>query len=185
VAIASVTDGRIVRRLESTRGGRTNSIAGSPDGKALYYVTDGTLWTMPVDGGTPRKLGAADLVAANPNGRDVVVMRTEKDGSHLVRIPLATNEAEQAVPYASTLLLNATFPPTAVRADGRISIAVVRPDSWWEEPAILDPKTGQVEKLNVPFAGDIFAIGWTPDGAMVAAGMPMHGSLWRFRPAAK
>ena len=71
--------------------------------------------------------------------------------------------------------------PDNLRADGRIAITVVRKDSWWDEPAILDPKTGQVEKLTVPYSGDAFSVGWTPDGAMVSAALPMHGSLWRFR----
>jgi hypothetical protein len=62
---------------------------------------------------------------------------------------------------------------------------VLRKDSWWDEPAILDPQTGQVEKLTVPYDGDIFNVGWAPDGAMISVGQPMRGSLWRFRRSAK
>jgi hypothetical protein len=182
VAAASTSDGRIVRRVESTRGHqRVMGIAGSPDGKTLYYESDGTIWTIPVDGGEARKLCAGEALAPNPNGQDLVVMRIEKDGPHLWRVPLQAGAKEQAIPYASPLLVNGSFSPAAIRADGRIAITVVRPDSWWDEPAILDPQTGQVEKLSVSYDGDIFSVGWTPDGGMIAAGQPMHGSLWRFR----
>ena len=45
----------------------------------------------------------------------------------------------------SPLVLNSSLSPQAVHADGRIATTVLRKDSWWDEPAILDPKTGQVE----------------------------------------
>jgi hypothetical protein len=186
IGVASVSDGRIVRRLDSARKlPRVYGGAGSPDGKTLYLISDGTLLAAPVDGGEVRKLGAADAVAPNPNGQDVVVLRVEKDGPHLIRIPLAPGASEQVLPFATPLLLNASFSPAAVRADGRIAITVLRKDSWWDEPAILDPKTGQVEKLTVPYDGDAFMVGWTPDGAMISAGQPMRGSLWRFRRSEK
>jgi Tol biopolymer transport system component len=182
IGVASIGDGRIVKRSDAARGlTRVYGAAGSPDGKTLYLISDGNLFAAPVDGGEPRKLGRAEAVAANPNGQDVVVMRTEKDGPQLVRFPLAAGAAEQVLPFNAPLLLNAAFSPAAVRADGRISITVLRKNSWWDEPAILDPKTGQVEKLTVPYDGDAFCVGWTPDGAMISVGQPMHGSLWRFR----
>lgn len=140
---------------------------------------------MPAEGGEARKLGSADAVAPNPNGKDLVVMRSEKGGQHLYRLPLSPGAPEELLPYNTSLLLNASFSPAAVRADGRIAITVVRPDSWWDEPGILDPQTGKVEKLNVPYAGDAFNFGWTPDGAIVSAGLPMRGSLWRFRRSEK
>jgi hypothetical protein len=186
IGVASASDGRIVRRLDSARGHpRIYGGAGSPDGKTLYFISDGTLWAAPVDGGEPRKLASADAVAPNPNGQDLVVMRLEKDGPHLARLPLPAGAPEQALPYSSPLLLNGSFSPIAVRADGRIAITILRPESWWDEPAILDPKTGQVEKLAVTYDGDVFNAGWTPDGALISAGQPMRGSLWRFRKTAK
>jgi hypothetical protein len=185
--VASIRDGRIVRRLDSTRGlSRVYGAAGSPDGKTLYIASEGTILAVPADGGEPRKLGAADFVAPDPNGQDVVVMRVQNDGPHLFRLPLPSGAPEQALPFnAPQLHLNGSFAPTAVRADGRIAITVLRKDSWWDEPAILDPKTGQVEKLTVPYDGDAFLLGWTPDGGMISVGQPMRGSLWRFRQNAK
>jgi eukaryotic-like serine/threonine-protein kinase len=180
----SPDDGRIVRRLESTRRRRIGALVGSHDGKTLFYVSDGVLWSMPAEGGEERKIGPADAVAPSPNGEDVVVLRYGQDRHQLFRLPLAPGGKEQMLPFESPLLLNPTLSPAAVRADGRISITVVRADSWWDEPAILDPKTGKVEKLTVPYDGDAFFVGWAPDGAMVAAGQPIHGALWRFRPMA-
>ena len=77
--------------------------------------------------------------------------------------------------------MNASLSPAAIHGDGRIAITVLRPDSWWDEIAILDPATGKVEKLNVPYAGDEFAPAWTPDGRLTCTGFQMLGSVWRFR----
>jgi Tol biopolymer transport system component len=179
IGIATVADGRIVQRLESTRGIGMSSMTASPDGSTIYYTSSGTIWAVSVEGGAPRKIGSGDSAVAFPNGKELLVMREDKDGQKLFRLTLGGGEAP--IPFSSEFLLNQAISPGAIRADGKIAITVSRPDSWWDEIAILDPATGKVEKLNVPYVGDEFAPAWAADGRLVCNGFQMQGSVWRFR----
>jgi hypothetical protein len=123
-------------------------------------------------------------VAPNPNGQDLIVMRSQKDGNHLVRVPLSGG-AEQPIPFASDLSLQGYFAPNAVGKDGRIVVIVEALDSWWAEVGVLDPRTGKLQKLTVPYSGDLIDAGWTPDGRILAAGLRMQASLWRYRKETK
>jgi hypothetical protein len=180
VALVSVADGRVVQRLESTRGIAMGSMAASPDGKTIYYTSDATVWAVSVDGGEPRKIGAGENLAAHPNGKEIVATRDEGTSIGLYRIPIGGG-TEQRIPFNTDLLLNPTLSPAAIRGDGRIAVTVLRPDSWWDEPGILDPATGKVERLNVPYSGDAGGPAWTTDGRMISSGLLIEGSLWRFR----
>jgi Tol biopolymer transport system component len=157
-----------------------NAMAASPDGKTLYYSSDGAVWAVSVDGGEPRKIGLGDNLAAHPNGKEIVATRDEGTRVGLYRIPV-NGGAEQRIPFNTDLLLRSLLSTAAIRSDGRIAITVLRPDSWWDEPAVLDPATGKVEKLNVPYSGDALAPAWTADGRMISSGLLIEGSLWRFR----
>jgi len=179
VAICNAADGRIVRRLEGTRGIDMTSIAGSADGKTIYYTSNSALWAMPAEGGEARQIGLAAMVAAHPNGQELVLMRQVGSAMRLFRLPL-NGGAEQEIPWASPLVLNASLSPAAVRADGRIAVTVLQPDSWWDELGVLDPATGKVDKLTVPYSGDAFLTAWTADGKLMASGQQMQGSVWRF-----
>jgi eukaryotic-like serine/threonine-protein kinase len=180
VALVSVTDGRAVQRLESTRGIGMSAMAASPDGKTIYYSSEGTVWAVSVDGGGPRKIGLGDNLAAHPNGKEIVTIRDDGTILNLYRIPV-NGGADQRIPFNTDLRLNASLSPAAIRSDGRIAITVLRPDSWWDELGILDPATGKVERLNVPYSGDAIAPAWTADGRMIGSGLLIEGSLWRFR----
>jgi Tol biopolymer transport system component len=184
VALVSVTDGRVVQRLESTRGIWMASLAASPDGKTIYYSSDATVSAVSVDGGEPRKVGSGDNLAAHPNGKEIIATRDEGTRIGLYRIPV-NGGAAQRIPFNTDLLLNPTLSPAAIRGDGRIAVTVLRPDSWWDEPGILDPATGKVERLNVPYSGDAMAPAWTADGRMISSGLLIEGSLWRFRKETK
>ena len=48
------------------------SLATSLDGKTLYYTTDGNVWSIPADDGTPNKICAGDGVAVDLNGKDLL-----------------------------------------------------------------------------------------------------------------
>jgi len=184
VALVSVADGRVVQRLESTRGIGMNAMAASPDGKTIYYSSDGTVWAVSVDGGEPRKIGSGDNLAAHPNGKEIVTIRDDGARLNLYRIPV-NGGAGQRIPFNTDLHLNGSLSPAAIRGDGRIAITVLRPDSWWDELGILDPATGKVERLNVPYSGDAIAPAWTADGRMIGSGLLIEGSLWRFRKETK
>ncbi len=180
VTLVSIADGRIVRNIEQTRGIGMSAMAASPDGKTIYYVAESKLWSVSPEGGEPKKLGFGDAVAVNPNGKDLVVTRAENNVVHFYRISL-TGGPETQIPFSTNLVPNSSLAASAIRADGKIAITILQPDSWWDEPAILDPATGKVEKLNVPYSGDAFATAWTSDGRMIAQGLPIQGSIWRFK----
>jgi hypothetical protein len=188
LVVASAADGRIVRRLGATHGATQGpplaNLAASPDAKTLYYSASGSIWAFPVAGGVPRKLAAGDSVAADSNGRDLIVMRSERDAVHLFRVPLSGG-AEQPIPLRSTLLIRGPLCANAVGKDGRILVDGETPDSWFDEVGILDPRTGKVEILAIPYSGDIWFPGWTPDGHILAVGARMQAGLWRYRPETK
>jgi Tol biopolymer transport system component len=179
VAVCDASDGRIIRRLEGTRGIDMSSIAGSADGKTIYYTANNALWAMPAEGGDARKIGLATMVAAHPNEQELVLMRQVGSAMRLFRLRL-NGAAEQEIPWTSPLVLNGTLSPAAVRADGRIAVTVLQPNSWWDELGVLDPATGKVDRVNMPYPGDAFLTGWTADGKLMASGLQMQGSLWRF-----
>src|SRR5438876_4622983 len=89
IVIASAGEGRIIRRLSGSKGASVGSLAAAPDGRTLYYTAEGTLWAIPADDGTPRKISAGDGVAVDPNGKGLIVNLVEKTGVRLVRAPLA------------------------------------------------------------------------------------------------
>ena len=181
IALASVPDGRMVRRLDATKGLNVESLAASPDGNTLYYVVSGTIWAIPSAGGAPRKIAPGDVVAADSNGHDVIALRNEKDGVRLVRVSLSGGP-ETPIPFhGGEYRLSNTLSPDAVNADGRILVYIQSPDSWWDEVGILDPKTGDVTRVDVAYSGDIDDAGWTRDGKIIAQGFPLRSSLWRFR----
>jgi hypothetical protein len=180
LAVASASDGRMIRRLPATKDLGISSLAASPDGSTLYYVVSGTIWAIPAAGGDPRKIASGDEVAADPSGRELIVARTEKEGSRLVRISLSGG-AETPISFPSGLHLIPGLTPNAVHRDARILVPVQSQDSWWDEVAILEPKTGKLDRLDIPYAGDIDYPSWSGDGRMIAIGLPMQSSLWRFR----
>jgi eukaryotic-like serine/threonine-protein kinase len=67
LAIASLSNGRVTRRIAFDKG-EPRSLASSPDGNTLYCAAAGTIWSIPVAGGEPRKLHAGESVAAMPGG---------------------------------------------------------------------------------------------------------------------
>jgi hypothetical protein len=180
MVIVSVSDGRIIRRIESTKGLSINGLASSSDGKTLYYTVGGSVWTIPATGGDPRKLAAGDSVAADPNGVDLIVMRVEQDAARLFRIPIAGGP-ERAIPFPKELGISGSLVPESVHKDGRILLDVDSGESCWERPAILDPRTGKVDLLKVPYSGDVWQPAWTKDGRILAQGAQVQSGIWRFR----
>ena len=182
LAIASISEGRIARRLKGAKG-PFDGLAASPDGKTLYYVAAGAVWAIPATDGEPRKVRAGDAVAVDPRQGDLIVQLREKEGIRLVRVP-ASGGPEREIPFRSEVRLGATpLAPNAVRADGRIVLATLAKDNWFWKLAVLDPETGAVEAVPLNYEGDIPVPGWTADGKILALAFPLRASLWRFRPA--
>jgi hypothetical protein len=181
IAIASIADGRIRRRLSSTRGISVDNMAAAPDGKTIYYVAAGNAWSIPAgeSGGQPHKVAAGFAIAVSPDGRELILLHNEQAGAKLTRLTLATG-VEVAVPYSSDLRLSG-ISTGAVGRDGRILIDICPVESWFCPPAILDPTSGKVTRVPPPVEGDYSSISWTPDGRVFAAAEAMRATLWRFR----
>jgi serine/threonine protein kinase len=183
ITVATMPEGRIVRRFEETRGIAPQSLVASPDGKTLYYVNAGSLFAVGIEGGKPRNLRPANGVAVDPRGPtpSLVVQVNELDGVRLYRVPL-DGGSQLPILFASPLRL-APIPisATAVGPDGRIAVTVTSPDTWFRGVALLDPSTAVLERLPVTFDGDIQYPAWGRDGTMLAVGVSIRSSLWRFQ----
>jgi eukaryotic-like serine/threonine-protein kinase len=180
IAIASVNDGRIVRRLKAPQE-EIESLVSSPDGKTIYYSASKMIWSIPAEGGEPRKVVEGDSVVMAPDGRELIVKLHEKQGSRLVRVPVSGGAGKE-IPFHGNLTLTANpLGPNAIGRDGRILVQVASLDSWYWRAALLHPSSGQVTRIPVNFDGDLFFSGWSSDGRVVALGIGIKGGVWRFQ----
>jgi hypothetical protein len=157
------------------------------DGKALYYTAAGSVWAISgADAGDqPRRLVSGTAVSVDPNGLDLIVLRGETDAARLFRVPLS-GASEHVIPFPNELRMGSgDISAPSVYKDGRILVDVDSLDSCWERPAIIDSRTGKVDRVNVPYAGDVWQPVWTPDGRILATGAQTRSALWRFRKATK
>ncbi|PYV16293.1 MAG: hypothetical protein DMG07_08125 [Acidobacteria bacterium] len=182
-AIASFADGRILRRLKSP-GPDIRSLASSPDAKTLYCAVSGTIWAVPAAGGEARKLGAGDSAVVDPRTGDLIVKLDETAASRLARLP-AGGGPEQEIPIRSEFrLIPPPLAPNAVGRDGRILLPVASADSWFWHLAVLEPETGRLQRIPVRYQTDFHYAAWGAEGEVIALGVGMRSSLWRFRPEA-
>ena len=182
LALASVADGRITRRLTRVDAGAIQGMAGSPDGTTIFYVDSGTVWSVPAGDGEPRKIRGGNGVAVDPRRRDLLIMLNEPAGKRLIRVPISGG-SEQIVPLPSDLRLSPTaLSGNAIGTDGRIAVRVAPIDSWFWPAAIFDPATGRVERIPGGDQADMPSPGWANDGRLVTVASRAQASLWRFRP---
>jgi serine/threonine protein kinase len=183
ITVATMPEGRIVSRLEETRGIAPQSLVASPDGKTLYYVNAGTLFAVGIEGGKPRNLRPANGVAVDPRDPtpSLIVQVNAPDAVKLFRVPL-DGGSELSILFASSLRL-APIPisGSAVGPDGRIAVTVTSPDTMFRGVALLDPATAVLERLPVVFDGDLQYPAWDRDGTLRAVGVSIRSSLWRFQ----
>ncbi len=178
VAIASLATGQLETRLS---GIHPTGMAGSPDGKTLYYVQSKVVWAIPAEGGTGRKIRDGDAVAVDPDGRHLIIELVDKTTVRLIRVPL-DGGPEVGIAVQSDLRLAPEFlAPNAIGPDGRIALTVISPASWYWPTAILDPRTGKVEILPPGLDYDMYG-GWDGQGRVVYYAQGQESSLWRFRP---
>ena len=181
LALASVEEGRILKRFDATTGAAPPTLAGAPDGKTLYYPDGGDLYALDVESGAVRKLRPGHGVAVDARKGELVVQVNDKDGTRLSAVPLAGGP-ERPIPFAGPLrLAPAPLAPGAVGPDGRIAVTVAPSDSWFWSAGLLDPVTGKVEKIPVAFEGDVRFPTFAPDGSLRAVGVGTRSALWRFR----
>ena len=139
ITIASISDGRILRRLESTAGATPQTLAASPDGRTLYYTDTGSLFALDLSGGAPRRLRAGNGVAVDsrPPGT-LIVQVNELAGVRLYRTSL-DGASELPLLFSGTLR-QVPEPITngAVGPDGRIAIGATSGDSALRGVALLE-----------------------------------------------
>ena len=182
LVLASVRDGRVLRRLPGTQDAAPQELAAAPDGRTVYYPSRGELWAIDVDGeAPPRKVTAGHGVAVFPGGEELLVQRNGTEGVGLFRVPV-TGAYAVSLPLRGELrLAPAPISGRAVAPDGRIVVTVASRDAWRWRPALFDAATGAVQPIPLDFDGDVRSVGWTPDGALVGLGVGLRTELWRFR----
>jgi hypothetical protein len=182
LALASVADGRITRRLTRVDANAIQGLSGSPDGTTIFYVDSGTVWAVPAGDGEPRKIRAGNGVAVDPRGRDLWITLNEPAGVRLIRVPIAGGP-EQLVPVplpGDLRLAAASLSRHSIGPDGRIAMQVA--GSWFWPAVIFDPATGRVQRIPGGDQADMSPPGWADDGRLVTVAVRYQGSLWRFRP---
>ena len=182
LALASVKEGRILQRFAATQGKEIDALAASPDGTSLYYVSSGSVWTIPSQGGDPHKLCAGDSVAVDPNGRDLIVSLNEQEHVRLERVPLSGGPAQPIQVKGDLPVSPVPLGPDALNRDGKLLVSVAPRDSWFFSLGILSLATGTVTRVPLNYSGDIMTPGWASDGSVLATANPMRSHIWRFRP---
>ena len=181
LALASVEDGRILRRFDATGGVSPQTLAPSPDGKTLYYADGGEVWALDVSSGETRKLRAGHGVAVDAARDELVVQVNGPKGNQLVALP-RSGGPERPIPLLGPLRLAATpVAPGAVGPDGRIAVTVASTDSWFWGVGLLDPVSGSISAVPVGFEGDVQFPSFGRDGTLRAVGVGTRSALWRFR----
>jgi hypothetical protein len=179
VAITSIATGQLVQRLP---GLAPVSMAGSPDGKTLYYSKAGAIWAIPIGGGEARRIRDGDAVAVDPGGRYLIIQVGDVRQVRLFRVPLdGTPESEITVRGESRIASGVYLSSNAVGADGRIIVQVVLPASWFWPIALLDPASGAMTLVPPGATADMRG-GWSTDGRIVYYTQDLQSALWRFRP---
>jgi hypothetical protein len=184
VALASTRDGPIERRLEKLDAAGIISIAGSPNGRTVYYSANGQVSAIDLETQESRELHPGEAVAVDPAGEYIVVVLSEPARRRLIKLHLSDGRVEEILVPDEMPLANVPLASNAVARDGRIAVRVAPKDSWYWPTAILDPRSGRIERAWPDIDADMLSGGWTQDGRLVAAGWPTNGSLWRFVPEA-
>ena len=180
IAVVSIADGRIVSRVR-LKHDRINALAASPDGKTFYYTAAGSVWSMPAAGGDPVKLAPGESVAADPNGRDLIVALTDKESVGLTRVPVAGGAPQPIAVQGDVRIPAANLTSGAVAPDGRIVVSTASASRWAYSISVVDPRLGTIAPVPHTFDGEVAMPTWSPDGRIVASGRDYNFTLWRFR----
>jgi len=181
IALINTTNRSIAQRIPFNKGTVT-SLASSPDGNILYCAADGEIWQIPVSTGIPKHIRSGKFVAADRDGRYLIVQTVEAAGSRLYRVPLDGGKEKE-------ILLNGPFGlnvqcginSQALRGN-RLLVSLAVPNSWFYAPGWVDITTGLMTRIQLDYVGDIQYLGWTDDGQVVAAGQDFRSTLWKFQP---
>ena len=182
IVIVSIADGRIAGRLP-VKAESISSLAASPGGKTFYYNSGGSVWSMPASGGAAQKLAAGDGVSADPNGRDLLIVRQERDSIRLVRLA-ASGGAEQPIVFHGDMRLSSAHLGVAsVGPGGQLVVQASATNKWMYQLGLIDPRAGTIKPIPVGPDVEAGLPEWTRDGKIVAGGTTYGMSIWRFQSA--
>ena len=182
IAIASIANRRLVRRLEGTKGVSVNSIVASPDGRTLYYTSDGSIWSIPVEDGTPTRVRKGDSVTIDPNRQELIVRLSDIEGTRLVRQPLSGGPERPIVIDGAIRLASWFSFSSAVGKDSSILLPLAPADSWFWPVGVLNPDTGRVRILDFVGKDADVGAGYAADGSIILNAMRLRSTIWRFAP---
>jgi predicted Ser/Thr protein kinase len=173
IAFASVSNG-VLRRDVPVPGGDATAIAVSASLKTIYYVAQGAIYSMPEEGGPPKRLTSGHDLAIAPSGRLLVI----HDTKGLARVQLPSGITEPIVLPAGIRLASVDLSPSAIDREGRILISVVTPNDFDYKAAMIDG--GKVRVISTERPGDNLVPGWTTDGDVISVHDVLRSELWRF-----
>jgi hypothetical protein len=107
IAFASISNGRITRRFPFDKGA-INSLAFAPDAKTFYCAAGGSIWSIPLAGGSPTQIRSGDSFAMDPAGQYLLIQVNETPKARLLRV-LLNGGTEQETPLNG--LFHMTFDP--------------------------------------------------------------------------
>jgi serine/threonine protein kinase len=182
--IASASEGRVLRSLQSTKSRHITALAASPDSRTIYFGADGYIWSIASSDGSARKIAAGENVSVDPDGKYLVITRNVFSAPTLTRVLIPGGKTED-IPLAKGQELAPV--PTggrSINSRGKMLVNTSPPDSWFYRVAVLDLATGEITPIKVDYAGDTLSGNWT-DGRVISVGLPLKIRIWRFRPAVK
>jgi hypothetical protein len=141
------------------------------------------VWSIPSQGGTPRKISAGNGVAVVPNGKDLIVSSIEQEHVRLMRVPLSGAPPQEIQVRGDIHVASTMIGPGAVNSSGQILTPAGSPNSWFFRPAMVDMATGEIKEIPLNYSCDIMNISWAKDGRILAVVSPIRANIWRFRPA--
>ncbi len=98
----------------------------------------------------------------------------------LIRVPL-NGSPEQEIRLAGNLRPTFLLAPNAIDRRGRI-LMPLGAFTWYWPAGIFDPATGRFSILPIDRKLDFHALGWKPDGKIMALGLDWSSTMWRFQP---
>ena len=182
LGIASIADGRLLKRHALPRGTVPAALAASRDGKTFFFANAGTISSLDAATGATKAVCAGHGVAGDPTADAIVVQRNAASGVQLLRVTLATGLETPILVAGPLRLAPAALSQGAVGPDGRILVAVISQDTWAPVPAVLDPGTGGLTPVPVTYDGEIVSAAWGRSGLVLGMGLGSRGEFWSFRP---
>jgi hypothetical protein len=184
IAVAEIASGRIIRKIAPGKSA-IDSLTSSPDGQTLYFAAGGSIWAVASSGGEARKIAAGESVIMEPSGMSLVVERIELARIRLFHVRLDGSPEQEISIDRSIPLMPWPLSPSAIDGNGRLLIALLPQDSWFDPVAVLDTATGRISRVPADDLSDHFSSAWTPDGHIVTLQVGLRGTLWKFAPGGR